>query len=203
MISIINHSLGNFASVISAIEFLGEKALITNNINDVKKSKKIIIPGVGSFKYAMDNLNKLNLIDVLNEEVLVKKKPVLGICLGCQLLLNSSEEGANTKGFGWIEGNVKIFQTKEKFPITHVGWNQVYVNNDPIFRDMPKKFLMYFNHSYFPDLKDTKLKIGSTDYSNKFTSIFKKENIYGIQPHPEKSQKFGIKFLKNFLYNGG
>ena len=201
MISIINHGLGNFKSVISAVEFLGEKAIITNKPVDIKKSNKIIIPGVGSFKYAMNNLVKFNLIDVLNEEVLIKKKPILGICLGCQLLLNSSEEGKNTRGLGWIDGEVKKFQNKNKFPVTHVGWNEVKTTKDPIFKNMPKKILMYFNHSYFPDIKDEKLKIGFTDFSNKFASIFKKNNIYGIQPHPEKSQNFGINFLKNFLRN--
>ena len=131
----------------------------------------------------MKNLKNLNLIETLNEEVLVKKKPILGICLGCQLLLNSSEEGEKTKGLGWIEGTAKKFTANYKFPKTHVGWNQVKLKKVSFFEKMPRDFLMYFNYSY------------------NFSSIFYKENIFGIQPHPEKSQKFGIEFLRNFLNN--
>jgi imidazole glycerol-phosphate synthase subunit HisH len=207
MIAIINHGLGNFRSIISAVEYLGENVLLTNNAIDIKKCKKLIIPGVGNFKYAMDNLNKLNLIDVLNEEVLVKNKSILGICLGCQLLLDSSEEGEDlnsnkkVKGLGWINGEVKLFKKNKNFPVTHVGWNEVSFIDDPIFSNMPKKVLMYFNHSYFTNIKDKSHIIGTTNYSTQFPSIFKKNNIYGIQPHPEKSQKFGINFLKNFIQN--
>jgi len=201
MISIINHGLGNFTSVISAINFSGHKAKLTNDRDEIKKSEKIIIPGVGSYNFAMKNLKNLNLIETLNEEVLVKKKPILGICLGCQLLLNSSEEGEKTKGLGWIEGTAKKFTANYKFPKTHVGWNQVKLKKVSFFEKMPRDFLMYFNHSYYPNLKDKKMIIGDTSYSDNFSSIFYKENIFGIQPHPEKSQKFGIEFLKNFLNN--
>ena len=199
MITIVNHGLGNFRSVISVIEHLKKDVVVTNKPEDIKKSTKIIIPGVGSFKYGMQNLKKLNLIETLNEQVLVKKKPILGICLGCQLLLNRSEENDDTNGFGWIDGEVKKFRNSEKLPSTHVGWNEVLTKDDPIFKNMPKKFFMYFNHSFFPKIKDRDCEIGITNYSSKFTSIFKKKNIYGIQPHPEKSQKFGITFLENFI----
>jgi len=208
MIAIINHGLGNFRSVISAVEYLGEKVLVTNKAIDIKKCTKLIIPGVGNFKYAMDNLNKLNIIETLNEEVIVKNKNILGICLGCQLLLNSSEEGEDlieedkkVKGLGWINGEVRVFKKNKNFPVTHVGWNEVSFLDDPIFYNMPKKVLMYFNHSYFTDIKDRSHIIGTTNYSTQFSSIFKKNNIYGIQPHPEKSQKFGINLLKNFIQN--
>ena len=208
MIAIINHELGNFRSVVSAVEYLGEKVLVTNKAEEIKKCKKLIIPGVGNFKYAMNNLSKFHLIDTLNEEVLVKKKSILGICLGCQLLLHSSEEGVDlnnkekkVKGLGWIDGEVKLFARKKNFPVTHVGWNEVSFSNDPIFNNMPKKALMYFNHSYYPKIKNNSDTIGSTNFSIEFSSIFKNNNIYGIQPHPEKSQKFGINFLKNFLQN--
>tara|TARA_B100000965_G_C19601690_1_gene763141 strand:- start:2535 stop:3146 length:612 start_codon:yes stop_codon:yes gene_type:complete len=201
MIAIVNHGLGNFRSVFSAIEFIEKDVVITNKAIDLKKSTKIIIPGVGSFKYAMQNLKKLNLVETLNEQVLVKKKPVLGICLGCQLLLKSSEENKDVKGFGWINGEVKKFKKLKKLPKTHVGWNEIKINNDPIFNNMPKKFFMYFNHSYFPKIAEKKYELGITNYENKFVSIFKKKNIYGIQPHPEKSQKLGIIFLKNFIKN--
>ena len=201
MISIINHGLGNFASVASAIEFLGEKPIITSDKSEIKKSDKIIIPGVGSFNYAMENLNKLNLIDVLNEEIFVKKKYILGICLGCQILMQSSEEGKHSKGLGCINGEVKNFNFQDNFPVPHVGWNEVKTSTDQIFKDLPKNFLMYFNHSYFPKLENKEYEIGSTKYSCNFTSVFRKKNIYGIQPHPEKSQKFGVKLLDNFLHH--
>tara|TARA_B100001248_G_scaffold261111_1_gene251200 strand:- start:8641 stop:9291 length:651 start_codon:yes stop_codon:yes gene_type:complete len=202
MIAIINHGLGNFASVLSAVKYLGFDAKVTKDLKEINNSNKIIIPGVGNYKFAMQNLEELNLIETLNNQALIKKKPILGICLGCQLLLNSSEEGGDISGLGWIDGSVKKFKNNKKFPITHVGWNEININKTSFLKDMPSKFLMYFNHSYYPYLKDDRAKIiGRTSYSSNFSSIFCKENIFGIQPHPEKSQKFGIQFLQNFLKN--
>jgi len=201
MIAIINHGLGNFRSVYSAVESLNHKAVVTDDKSEIKKCEKIIIPGVGNFKYAMNNLRSYKLIDTLNNEVLVKNKPFMGICLGCQLLFEYSEEDKETKGLNWIDGKVNSFNKNKNFPVTHVGWNEIKINDDPIFYKIPNNFMMYFNHSYFPVLKDKKLELGNTNYSKKFSSIFKKKYIYGIQGHPEKSQKYGIMLLKNFLNN--
>ena len=201
MIAIINHGLGNFRSVYSAIESLNHKTVVTNDKSEIKNSEKIILPGVGNIKHAMNNLRSHKLIDTLNEEALVKNKPFLGICLGCQLLLESSEEDEKTKGLNWIKGISIGFKKNKNFPLTHVGWNEIKINDDPIFDKIPNNFMMYFNHSYFPVLKDKKLELGNTSFSKEFSSIFKKKNIYGMQAHPEKSQEYGIVLLKNFLNN--
>ena len=137
MIAIINHGLGNFRSVFSAIESLNHKAVVTNDIAEIKKCEKIIIPGVGNIKYAMNNLRSHNLIYTLDNEILVKNKPFMGICLGCQLLFEFSEEDKETKGLNWIDGKVSGFNKNKNFATTHVGWNEIKINDDPIFDEIP------------------------------------------------------------------
>ena len=200
MISVINHGLGNFKSIISAVKHLDYDVKLTNDKETIKKSDKIIIPGVGNFKFGMKNLQDSNLIDVLNEEVLIKKKLILGICLGCHLFFDSSEESEGTPGLGWVQGKVKKFKSSKILPVTHVGWNKVEYTDNLLFKNFSNDSLMYFNHSFYPSFKKKNTKeIAKTKYINNFSSIFNKENIFGIQPHPEKSQKDGIQFIKNFL----
>ena len=200
MICIINHGLGNFYSVQSACEYLGFKTVLTNSEKAIVDPEKIIIPGVGNFGEAMNNLKKLKLVDTLNKEVKIKKKKILGICLGCQLILESSEESPNIKGFGWIKGYCKQFPDKRENPSPHVGWNDVIFKKKAIsdFSEI-NEIKMYFNHSYYPVLENREFILSETEYSVRFTSIFRKENIFGVQPHPEKSQKNGLNFLKYFL----
>jgi glutamine amidotransferase len=197
MICIIDHGLGNFFSVESACRFLGYKTLITNNKNKISDCDKIILPGVGKFGEAITNLKNLGLIEFLNNEVLIKKKKILGICLGCQLLLNGSDESPGLDGLGWIKGHCKVFPNSKKFPSPHVGWNDVKIFKK--IGNMINNEKMYFNHSFYPVVEDNSLVVATTSYSVDFTSIFIKNNIFGIQPHPEKSQINGIDFLKYFL----
>lgn len=199
MISIIDHGLGNFKSIVSAVKHLCYDVELTRDEETIKKSEKIILPGVGSFGYGMKNLKKFNLLDILNDEILIKKKPILGICLGCQLFFESSEESVGARGLGWIKGKVKKLKVSKNLPKIHIGWNKVKFTNSPLSQNLQNNSLMYFNHSYYPTFNENVKKIASTKYGNDFLSIFNKENIFGIQPHPEKSKREGIQFLDNFL----
>ena len=202
MITIVDHGLGNIFSVYSAVKLFEKNVQVTNNYKDLKKTSKLILPGVGNFEFAMKNLAKSNLIEVLNEIVLVKKRPVLGICLGCQLLLEKSDESPGIKGLGWIRGANNILPLKNKLmPTPHIGWNEVkIIKNHYIFKDIPKKFYLYFNHSFYPNVEQ-KYIFAKTEYSNIINTVIIKENIIGVQPHPEKSQDEGIKIIKNFIKN--
>ena len=144
----------------------------------------------------MQNLKKLDLIDTLNEQVLVKKKTYFRNLSRCQLLLNHSEENENIKGFGWINGEVKKFRNFKKFPSTHVGWNEVLTKGDPIFENLPQKFFMYFNHSYFPVIKEKNYPIANTNYSSKFVSIFKKRKYLWYSASSRKKPKIWNYFFK-------
>ncbi len=198
MIVIIDHKLGNFFSVLSACKYLGFKCKISNEEKDIMEASKLILPGVGNFAEGMNNLDKLNLIKLLDDRVSKKKIKILGICLGAQLLLDYSEESYAVKGFGWIKGYSKKFDKNNYHSLTHNGWNDIEIKNN-IFNFKKKKLKMYFNHSYYPVLKNEKNVIAETDFNKKFTSIFIKDNVYGIQPHPEKSQEDGLNFLNEFL----
>jgi imidazole glycerol-phosphate synthase subunit HisH len=195
---IIDHKLGNIFSIYSACKFLGHKCKISSSVEEIKSASKIIIPGVGHFSEGMKNMRELNLIEILNQKVLVEKTKILGICLGSQLILDSSEESINEKGFGWIKGFSKKFTTDNFLSKTHNGWNDINIEKN-IFNEKKLNIKMYFNHSYYPVIEDKKNIIASTIFQSKFTSIFSQENIFGIQPHPEKSQDDGLKFLNNFL----
>ena len=195
---IIDHKLGNIFSVYSACKYLGYNCKISSSRNEIKHASKIILPGVGHFSQGMKNLRKLNLVDLLNHKVCEEKTKILGICLGSQLLLDFSEESEDEKGFGWIKGFSKKFSANNFSLKTHNGWNDVNIKKD-IFKEKKKKLKMYFNHSYYPVIKDKKNVIAETDFENKFSSIFAQQNVFGIQPHPEKSQDDGLNFLNNFL----
>lgn len=201
-IVIVDYKMGNLRSVQKAFEKVGCRAVISNDHAVIQNASKIVLPGVGAFKDAMHNLNELGLIDVLNEEVLVKKKYFLGICLGMQLLATKSYEFAETKGLGWLDAQVIKFDfSKDKDPlkIPHVGWNNVaFTSPSPIFKNVPDKSDFYFVHSYYFDgeLKDAS---SLTDYGNNFISSVHKDNIFATQFHPEKSQAHGLSILKNFV----
>ncbi len=195
---IVDHKLGNLFSIYSACKFLGYECKISSKKEEIKSATKLIIPGVGHFSEGMKNLRKLGLIDILNQKVNIEKTKILGICLGCQLLLESSEESSDEKGLGWIKGMSKKFKKDKFFPETHNGWNDVSIKKN-ILNLNKIKFKMYFNHSFYPVINEEVKVIGETNFHGNFVSIFSKENIFGIQPHPEKSQKEGLNFLNNFL----
>ena len=196
-IVIIDYGMGNLRSVQKAFEHIGHDALITRNHDDIRNATKIVLPGVGAFKDAMHNLHSLGLIDLLNEEILEKKKPFLGICLGMQLIATKSYEFGETQGLGWIDAQVVPFPHSE-LKIPHVGWNSVqYANPSELFENIPDNSDFYFVHSYYFDANRT-YATGICDYGTEFIASVQKENIYATQFHPEKSQTHGLKIIENF-----
>jgi len=199
MICIIDYDLGNKLSIKNALFKAGFESLISNSKEKIKSADSLILPGVGSFNEGMDNLKKLDLIDVLEEEVLVNKKKILGICLGFQLMANESSENGNTKGLGWINSSIEKLKVKS-LKIPHVGWNNSkIINKSELIGQLNTDYLFYYNHSYAMRInEDKKFKIIlGCEHEDSFISLGVKENIIGIQPHPEKSQLNGINFLKN------
>ena len=201
-IALIDYGSGNLQSAYKALELVSnckKKIFITSNSKDLLKADKIILPGVGAFADCMKGLKSISgMIDVLNEVVLEKKKPFLGICICMQLLATEGKEKGNHKGLGWIKGKVIKIKKNKKIKIPHMGWNTVKViSKHPILKR--KKFESYFVHSYNFVCRDKKNIIATCDYQQKITAIVGKENIIGTQFHPEKSQKIGLEILKNFV----
>jgi len=199
MIAIIDYGMGNTGSVSHSLEHLGANHLVTKNIEELVKADAYIFPGVGAFPKAMENIIKLNILDVLNEQVLIKKKPFFGICLGMQLLAKDSIEHRLCDGFGWIDGHVKKINTDNNLSIPHVGWNNiVYNENDPMYHRVNQNSDFYFDHSYYLEC-DINLVNGWAKYSSSFVASIRKDNIFATQFHPEKSQRNGLKLIRNFL----
>lgn len=200
MIAIINYHMGNLQSVANVLDYIGERSIITNKKAEIELADKIILPGVGAYGKAMENLVKLNLIDVLNEEILNKKKPFLGICLGMQLLADKSYEMGESEGLGWIKGEVKLLTSNDNtLRVPHIGWNDVEPQKESVLYGSnlsPK--ICYFAHSYHLDCDNKDDITGLTEYGGKFVCSIEKGNIFATQFHPEKSQKDGIEILRNF-----
>lgn len=197
MIAIIDYKCGNILSVKNIIKKAGYRSILTNNPIEIKNSDKIILPGVGSFDYGMKKLKELNLVSVIKNHV-KKNKPLLGICLGMQLLTKSSEEGLE-KGLNLIDAEVLKFQVNKGYPIPHMGWNKIIVMKNNILLDKNKFNKFYFVHSYYVKCNSEKDILSFTDYNIKFVSAFQKNNIFGVQFHPEKSHKYGLSLIKNFI----
>ncbi|WP_375722906.1 imidazole glycerol phosphate synthase subunit HisH [Arcobacter sp. KX21116] len=198
MIGIIDYNMGNLASVYNACHLLDAKASIVKDPNELKNFDRIILPGVGAFADAMSNLNETGMYQAIHEFAKTGK-PMIGICLGMQLLFESSQEFGHSDGLGLINGEVvKFDKTKmhEDFKVPHMGWNTIINNNDPLFDGLKNPYL-YFVHSFHAVTSEENI-IGKTIYGYEFVSAVKKDNIYGFQPHPEKSHDNGIKILKNF-----
>ena len=201
MITIIDYGMGNLGSVANMIKKVGGKSIITSNKDDIKNAKKILLPGVGAFDSAVKNLKKLHLWDLIKEKVVVEKVPIMGICLGMQLLTKGSEEG-ELDGFGFIDAYAKRFEfEKEDLKIPHMGWNVVNLQKkSKLFEGMEhQENRFYFVHSFAVECKENKDILTTTHYGYDFVSSFEKENIVGCQFHPEKSHKFGMKLFKNFV----
>lgn len=201
MIAIINYGIGNLLSVKNMLKKAGvEDVVITDREEDVAKADKILLPGVGHFDYGMKKLKASGCYDMLNKKAVEEKVPVLGICLGAQLLTNGSEEGTE-KGLGWIDADTVKFQIErfeKKLPIPHMGWSEVKYVEQPLFRGMYENPRFYFVHSYFLKPKRMDNLLCESVYGHTFASGIKSGNIFGVQFHPEKSHKFGLKFLENF-----
>ena len=204
-ITIVDYNSGNISSVINSFnEVAKDKANIevTSNLNKIKFSDKLVLPGQGSFRSCVDALNKINgLKDTLNEFAIINKKPLLGICVGLQMFADIGYEETETKGLGWISGKVsKIDNQNGKYKLPHIGWNQInIIKESKIFKDIENNSHMYFVHSYEFIPEDKNVISATTDYSSSIVSSVEKENIFGTQFHPEKSDKTGLKIINNFM----
>jgi len=201
-IVIIDYGLGNLGSIRNMLKKIGAEGTISSNISDIEGAEKLILPGVGNFDQGMRNLEAIGLLPVLENKVIQKKTPVLGICLGMQLFARKSEEGEST-GLGWIDAEVVRFKFDDKerhLKIPHMGWNLVEIHQrNPLFEEMYPEPRFYFVHSYHVACRNEEEVLTQTLYGYKFVSSVKKENIYGVQFHPEKSHKFGMKLLDSFV----
>ena len=196
-IAVIDYDSGNVRSVCKAVDFLGHESVLTNNISDILSSDGVILPGVGAFGDCVEKLKKYDVWDVVFKFV-EDKKPFLGICVGHQLLFKRSFEFGEYEGFGFVEGEVRKFPRKEGFKVPHMGWNNViFDKKNKLFNDIDSGSFFYFVHSYYGVALDSS-QIAHADYIVNFTAAVNKENIWGVQFHPEKSQRVGLKVLENF-----
>ena len=204
-VTIVDYKSGNISSVINSFKEVAKdkvKIEVTSDIKKIKSSDKIVLPGQGSFKSCVDSLNSINeLVDTLKEFAIIEKKPLLGICVGLQMFADVGYEESETKGLGWIPGKVtKINNQRGKYKLPHIGWNQInIVKESKILKDIKDKSHMYFVHSYEFVPTDKNSILATTDYSSKHVCAVEKENIFGTQFHPEKSDKTGLKIINNFI----
>lgn len=201
MIAIVDYNMGNLASVKNAFAKLGQATVVENNPEKFKNYDKLILPGVGAFGDAMEHLRERNMIESLREYA-TSGKYMLGICLGMQLLFESSEEFGTHQGLGIIKGSVTKFdETKfsEPLKVPHMGWNRMFTKNHPLFKGLDEEHYLYFVHTYHVNCINKEDIIGTTYYGYEFTSAVAHGNVLGIQPHPEKSHNNGLKILENFI----
>ena len=204
-ITIVDYKSGNISSVINSFNEVAKdkvKIEVTSDISKIKSSDKVVLPGQGSFKSCIHGLNNISgLVDTLNEFAINKKKPLLGICVGLQMFADIGYEETETKGLGWISGKVsKIDNQNGKFKLPHIGWNQINIlKESKIFKDIENNSHMYFVHSYEFIPEDKNVVLATTDYSSNIVCSVEKENIFGTQFHPEKSDKLGLQIIENFI----
>ena len=204
-VTIVDYNSGNISSVINSFKEVAKDKVnieVTSDLNKIKSSDKVVLPGQGSFKSCVDALNSINgLVETLNEFAITNKKPLLGICVGLQMFADLGYEETETKGLGWISGKVlKINNQNNRFKLPHIGWNEIsIIKESKIFKGIENKSHMYFVHSYefVPD--DKSVISATTDYSSNIICSVEKENIFGTQFHPEKSNKIGLQLIKNFI----
>ena len=204
-VTIVDYNSGNISSVINSFQEVAKDTVnieVTSDLNKIKSSDKIVLPGQGSFKSCVDALNSIDgLVDTLNDYVNGKKKPLFGICVGLQMFADIGYEEKETKGLGWISGKVlKIDNQNGKYKLPHIGWNEIdIVKDSKIFREIENNSHMYFVHSYEFIPEDKSVISATTDYSSNIVCSVEKENIFGTQFHPEKSDKIGLKIIDNFI----
>lgn len=200
MITVVDYGMGNLRSVYNAFSLLGADVCVSDNPSDILAAERLILPGVGAFGRAMENLHQRGLIEPLNEKVINQKTPILAICLGMQLLAESSNEHGQHKGLGWIRGQVQHFEPMG-FPVPHVGWNEIeMVGERPLFKGLAstnREF--YFVHSFHLTTDDENIIAAKTGYGYDFVCAVHQDNIFGTQFHPEKSQNNGLTILRNFM----
>ena len=204
-VTIVDYKSGNISSVINSFKEVAKDKVnikVTSDLNKIKSSDKVVLPGQGSFKNCIDGLNSISgLIDTLSEFALNNKKPLLGICVGLQMFADIGYEEVETKGLGWISGKVsKIDNQNGKYKLPHIGWNQInIVKESKIFKNIENNTHMYFVHSYEFVPNDKTVTVATTDYSSNIVCAVEKENIFGTQFHPEKSDKTGLAIISNFI----
>ena len=204
-VTIVDYKSGNISSVINSFKEVAKSKVnikVTSELNEIKSSDKLVLPGQGSFKSCIDGLKNISgMIDVLNEFVINNKKPLFGICVGLQMFANIGYEEKETEGLGWIPGKVsKIDNQKGKYKLPHIGWNQINIlKNSKILKGVEKNSHMYFVHSYEFIPEDKDVISSTTNYSSNIVCSVEKENIFGTQFHPEKSDKLGLKIINNFI----
>ena len=204
-VTIVDYQSGNISSVINSFKEVAKGKInleVTSDVKKIKLSDKIVLPGQGSFKSCVDSLNSINgLVDTLKEFAIISKKPLLGICVGLQMFADIGYEEAETKGLGWISGKVlKINNQNGKFKLPHIGWNEIeFQKESRIFKDIKNKSHMYFVHSYEFVPNDKSVISAMTNYSSKIVCSVEKDNLFGTQFHPEKSDKTGLKIIDNFM----
>ena len=204
-VTIVDYQSGNISSVINSFTEVAKDKVsleVTSDIKKIKSSDKIVLPGQGSFKSCVDSLNSINgLVDTLKEFVIINKKPLLGICVGLQMFADIGYEEAETKGLGWIAGKVsRIDNRNGKYKLPHIGWNEIEIKKESkIFKDIKNKSHMYFVHSYEFIPEDSSVISATTEYSSKIVCSVERDNLFGTQFHPEKSDKLGLKIIDNFL----
>ena len=204
-VTIVDYNSGNISSVINSFKEVAKNKInieVTSDLNKIKLSDKVVLPGQGSFKSCVDALNIINgLVDTLNDFAITNKKPLLGICVGLQMFADIGYEETETKGLGWISGKVsKIDNQNGKYKLPHIGWNEINITKDSkIYNGIESKSHMYFVHSYEFVPEDKNVISATSDYSSSIVCSVEKENIFGTQFHPEKSDKLGLKIIDNFL----
>jgi glutamine amidotransferase len=204
-VTIVDYNSGNISSVINSFKEVAKDKVnieVTSDLDKIKSSDKVVLPGQGSFKSCVDALNNINgLVDTLNDFAITNKKPLLGICVGLQMFADVGYEEIETKGLSWISGSVsKINNQNGKYKLPHIGWNQIEIVKDSkIFKDIDNKSHMYFVHSYEFIPEDKNVISATTEYSSNIVCSVEKENIYGTQFHPEKSDKLGLQIINNFI----
>ena len=199
MITIIDYDAGNIKSVEKAFEYIGEKVLVTSDLNEISNAEKLVLPGVGSFGDAMEKLNKKGLTEVIRN-VVAKGIPILGICLGLQLMFDSSEESPGVEGLSLLPGKIVRIPDKEGFKIPHMGWNSLELSKESrLFKGLEENPYVYFVHSYYLKAKNESDVAATTEYGALIHASVEKDHIFACQFHPEKSSEAGMQILRNFI----
>lgn len=205
MITIIDYKVGNLKSIQNILKRIGYDSIIASDVDQIHSGTKFILPGVGSFEYGMEKLKSMNYFDLLEKKILIEKRPILGVCLGLQLFFEKSEEGGCIDGLGWLKGSVVKFDEESMNPLSkipHMGWNYIVPQKESkILEGLDSSSRFYFVHSYHIQCEDHKDELMKTNNGYSFVSGVEKDNIIGVQFHPEKSHKFGKTLYKNFICN--
>jgi glutamine amidotransferase len=202
MIAIVDFGMGNIRSIYYKLGLLGIPAFVSSSTSEIDKADGIILPGVGHFALGIKNLENRGLLSLLNNKAIKEKVPILGICLGMQLMTHFSEEG-NCKGLGWVPATTKRFDFTHSpmhYRVPHMGWNELKVcRGSKILLNLDERKRFYFAHSYYISSDDSSLVVATTEYGIEIISVFEKDNIFGVQFHPEKSHEYGMQIFQNFM----